>query len=120
MSYEASPGLLVSNEMSSSRIVALQHNLNRTGSYNTAVTKLDGKEFGSLLPEFFDAVLVDAPCSGEGTGFKSDAGTKRWREDKVLEIAHLQLSLLASAIHSCKVGGEIIYATCTLNPRENE
>ena len=67
-----------------------------------------------------DTVLIDAPCSGEGTGFKSDAGTKRRRLQTILEISHLQQSLLVSGIHACKPGGSIVYATCTINPRENE
>lgn len=114
------PWLVVSNEISSSRIVALQSNLNRTWVYNSAVTRLDGAKFGELLPDFFDKILVDAPCSGEGTWFKSDASTKRRREENVKEIAKLQYSLLVSAIKACKPWGEIVYATCTLNTRENE
>lgn len=115
-----SPGLVVSNEVSGSRIVALQSNLNRTGCYNSAVTQLDGTQFGNLTPEMFDKVLVDAPCSGEWTWFKSDVATKWRREENAQKIARLQYSLLSSAIKACKVWGTIVYATCTLNPRENE
>lgn len=97
-------GLIVSNEVSGSRLVSLQHNLNRCGIYPTAVTSMDGIAFGTVLPEFFDKVLVDAPCSGEGTGFKSDAGTKRRREEDIQKIARLQQQLLFSAINACKPG----------------
>ena len=115
-----SPWLVVSNEISWSRIIALQSNLNRTWSYNTAITQLDGAQFGNLLPDFFDKVLVDAPCSWEGRWFKSDASTKWRREENVQKIARLQSSLLTSAIKTCKPWGSIVYATCTLNPWENE
>ncbi len=111
---------VVSNEVSGSRIVALQHNLNRTSSYNTAVTSIQGWDWWIRTPLFFDHVLVDAPCSWEWTGFKSDAGTKRWREEQIHQIARLQKDLLTSAIKACKVGWTIIYSTCTINPRENE
>ena len=56
-------------------------NIQRCGLYNTLATKLDGSQIGNLYPEFFDAILVDAPCSGEGTGFKSDAAYK-WRKQE--------------------------------------
>ncbi len=111
---------VVSNEMSGSRIISLQSNLNRTAIYNGCVTNMSWSIFGSILPNFFDAVLVDAPCSGEGTGFKSDAWTKRWREELIHKIARTQKELLTSAIKTCKAGWYIVYATCTINPWENE
>ncbi len=111
---------VVSNEMSWSRIISLQHNLNRTWIYNSCVTNMSWSLFGGIAPNFFDGVLVDAPCSGEWTGFKSDAGTKRWREDLVHKIARVQKDLLTSAVKACKPWGYILYATCTINPWENE
>ncbi len=72
------------------------------------------------MPEFFDSILLDAPCSGEGTGFKSDFGTKFWDIRKVESIAKVQQQLLISAFKACKVGGSILYSTCTSNPLENE
>ena len=111
---------IVSNEMSGTRIIALQHNLNRTWIYNSCVTQMSGTQFGNIVPNFFDGILVDAPCSGEGTGFKSDAGTKRWREDLVHKIARVQKDLLISAVKACKPWWYIVYATCTINPWENE
>lgn len=116
----AHPGIVISNEINSTRMITLQSNLNRMGAYNTAVTNISWEKRAALLPNMCDAVLIDAPCSGEGTGFKSDAGTKRRRLQTILEISHLQQSLLVSGIHACKPGGSIVYATCTINPRENE
>lgn len=112
--------LVVCNEINTSRISALDHNIRRTWSYNTCTTSYSGEFFWENMEEKFDGVLVDAPCSGEGTGFKSDAGTKRRREETIHNIARTQKKLLESAILACKPWGYVVYATCTINPRENE
>jgi 16S rRNA (cytosine1407-C5)-methyltransferase len=75
---------------------------------------------GNLYPEYFDAILVDAPCSGEGTGFKSDAAYKWWKSESINKIVWLQEHIVTSAIKACKPGWIVIYSTCTLNPFENE
>jgi 16S rRNA C967 or C1407 C5-methylase (RsmB/RsmF family) len=111
---------VVSNEVSGSRIVSLQHNLNRTWCIASCVSSLQGGNRGNISHELFNHVLVDTPCSWEGTGFKSDDGLKRWREDNIHKIARLQKELLLSAIKACKVWWTVIYSTCTINPRENE
>lgn len=113
-------GIVVSNEVNATRMSALEHNIRRTGCYNTCTTAYSGEFFWESLPDFFDGVLVDAPCSGEWTWFKSDAGTKRRRQENAHKISRIQKSLLESAIKSCKPWGYIVYATCTINPRENE
>lgn len=87
---------------------------------NVVITNRDGTHIGNKAAETFDVVLLDAPCSGEGTGFKSDFGTKFWDLRKVEKIARVQQQLLISAVKACKVGGQIIYSTCTTNPIENE
>lgn len=115
-----SPWMIVCNEINNKRVVSLQHNLNRTSMYNTCITNMQGWVFGNLTPEFFNHVLVDAPCSGEWTWFKSAAGTKRRREENVHKIAVLQKEILCSAIKACKVWWNIVYSTCTINPWENE
>lgn len=111
---------VVSNEVSPSRIIALQANLNRMGIINSTVTSIQWWQWGNMVPYFFDHVLVDAPCSGEWTGFKSDAGTKWRREDTIHKIARTQKEILISAIKTCKVWWTIVYSTCTINPWENE
>ena len=73
-----------------------------------------------MYPEYFDAILVDAPCSGEGTGFKSDAAYKWRKEESINKIVGLQEHIVTSAVKACKPGGIIVYSTCTLNPFENE
>lgn len=111
---------VVSNEVNWSRIVPLQYNLNRIWVYNSTVTSIQWGLWWNAMPNFFDHILVDAPCSGEGTWFKSDDWIKWWREENVHKIAHLQKDLLSSAIKACKPWWTIIYSTCTINPRENE
>jgi len=86
---------------------------------NTAVTNIDGSRFGQEYPEFFDKILVDAPCSGEGMSYKTGGPISR-NENHIKSLARTQVKLLESAIHSCKVGGTIVYSTCTLNEIENE
>lgn len=114
------PGLVVANDISGPRLQTLAHNLNMQGAYNTAITKFNGSMFGKHLPEFFDHVLVDAPCSGEGTSFKSDTALSFWRQEDVNKIAGTQMQILISSLKTVKVGGTVVYSTCTLNPYENE
>lgn len=112
--------LIVANEFNAKRIPALGSNITRTGIYNTVITKYNGAMFGTNYPELFDAILLDAPCSGEGTGFKSDSAFKRRKQATVDKIARTQQMLLISAVKACKPWGSIVYSTCTLNPIENE
>lgn len=114
------PWLVVSNDVSSQRLLWLAHNLNRMWMYNSVLSNFNGFSFGKNAPETFDKILVDAPCSWEGTGFKSDSALKFWREEEINKIAWTQFQLLVSAIKSCKVWGTVVYSTCTLNPLENE
>lgn len=114
------PGIVVSNEFNKNRLMALQHNLNRTQSRNTAITCYNGTQFWVLAPNFFDLVLVDAPCSWEWTGFKSDSAQKFWRQEEIKKIAWIQHQLLVSALKTTKPWGYLLYSTCTLNPYENE
>lgn len=114
------PGVVWWNDVDSKRLISRASNIQRCGLYNTVATKMDASQFGNLYPEFFDAILVDAPCSGEGTGFKSDAAYKRRKEESINKIVGLQWHIISSAVKACKVWGIIIYSTCTLNPYENE
>lgn len=81
------PGLVRSNDVDSKRLRTLGTNLNRIGTYNSMVTQIDGSAIGNMFPEKFDAVLIDAPCSGEGTCFKSDFALKRWKEESINKVA---------------------------------
>lgn len=110
---------IIANEPLNPRRKALIYNINRTWMINTAVTNIDGSRFGQEYPEFFDKILVDAPCSGEGMSYKTGGPISR-NENQIKSLARTQVKLLESAIHACKVGGTIVYSTCTLNEIENE
>jgi 16S rRNA C967 or C1407 C5-methylase (RsmB/RsmF family) len=111
---------LISNEIDSWRKKALESNLHRCGIYNVWVIQQDGCIIWDKLPETFDKVLVDAPCSWEWMQYKSDK--KIWQRDekKSKKLSNLQIQLLISWLKSLKVWGELVYSTCTTNVLENE
>ena len=113
-------GGIVANEYSASRVKVLHANINRCGVANTALTHFDGRVFGAALPETFDAILLDAPCSGEGVVRKDPDAMSNWSKESVLEIAATQRELITSAFHALKPGGVLVYSTCTLNAQENQ
>ncbi|MBD1556808.1 16S rRNA (cytosine(1407)-C(5))-methyltransferase RsmF [Vibrio sp. S9_S30] len=113
-------GALVANEFSASRIKGLYSNIQRCGVRNVALTNFDGRVFGGWLPEKFDAILLDAPCSGEGTIRKDPDAMNNWSKESVMDIAHTQKDLIESAFHALKPGGVLVYSTCTLNLEENQ
>tara|TARA_Y100000310_G_C20685077_1_gene818459 strand:- start:1521 stop:2516 length:996 start_codon:yes stop_codon:yes gene_type:complete len=117
-------GTIIANEISMSRIGILNSNLERCGVANTMVTRKEGVAFcNKLLKKTnfrFDKILVDAPCSGEGTLRKSPKTFLMWNINMINKIASTQRKLAESALKLLKVGGEMIYSTCTLSPEENE
>jgi len=113
-------GLIIANEFSSSRIKMLHSNIQRCGIKNVALTHFDARVFGNWLPETFDAILLDSPCSGEGTIRKDKNAMKNWSETSIKEIAVMQKELINSAFHALKPGGFLIYSTCTLSHEENQ
>ncbi|MBU2898860.1 16S rRNA (cytosine(1407)-C(5))-methyltransferase RsmF [Vibrio hepatarius] len=113
-------GVIVANEFSSSRVKALHANVQRCGIRNTALSNYDGRVFGGWLPECFDAVLIDAPCTGEGTVRKDPDAMKNWSKETVLTISETQKDLIDSAFHALKPGGVMVYSTCTLSVEENQ
>lgn len=113
-------GGIVANEYSASRVKVLHANISRCGVTNTALTHFDGRVFGAALPETFDAILLDAPCSGEGVVRKDPDAMSNWSEESVADIATTQRELINSAFHALKPGGVMVYSTCTLNAQENQ
>ncbi|TQF70230.1 16S rRNA (cytosine(1407)-C(5))-methyltransferase RsmF [Pseudoalteromonas luteoviolacea] len=113
-------GLLVANEFSSSRLKVLAANMKRMGVSNCALSHFDGKIFGDYMFECFDHILLDAPCSGEGTVRKDPNALKNWSIESNVEIAEVQKSLIKSAFLALKPGGTLVYSTCTLTPLENQ
>ena len=113
-------GLLVANEYSASRIKGLSANLQRLGVANTAITHFAGQALADVVPETFDAILLDAPCGGEGTIRKDPDALKNWSWQHIDEISAVQRQLLHAAFTALKVGGVLVYSTCTLNHQENQ
>jgi len=113
-------GAILANEFSASRVKVLHANISRCGISNVALTHFDGRVFGAALPETFDAILLDAPCSGEGVVRKDPDALKNWSVASNLEIAATQQELIDSAFHALRPGGTLVYSTCTLNQEENE
>lgn len=114
-------GRIIANDNSHIRIFRLKANLETQGAENTVVTQTQGQIFWQDYPEYFDRTLVDVPCSMEGR-FLTDQPKSflHWTPKKVKELAERQRFLLRSAISATKVGGTIVYSTCTLSPEENE
>ncbi|MGJ8582133.1 MAG: 16S rRNA (cytosine(1407)-C(5))-methyltransferase RsmF [Psychromonas sp.] len=113
-------GLVIANEYSSSRIKMLHANIQRCGIQNVALTHFDAAVFGQWLPNTFDAILLDAPCSGEGTVRKDKHAMKNWAQSAIESIAVTQKSLIQSAFQALKPGGIMVYSTCTLSLEENQ
>lgn len=113
-------GGIVANEYSASRVKVLHANISRCGVKNVALTHFDGRVFGAALPESFDAILLDAPCSGEGVVRKDPDAMSNWSPESVAAIAETQRDLIESAFHALAPGGIMIYSTCTLNTQENQ
>lgn len=113
-------GTLVANDADPGRLSNLSFNLDRMGIYNTVVTHLDGTLAGKRYPEYFDRVLLDAPCSALGVLANKPDVLNWWAQNKVAKFAALQEKLLISAIKALKPGGRLVYSTCTLTKEENE
>jgi 16S rRNA C967 or C1407 C5-methylase (RsmB/RsmF family)/NOL1/NOP2/fmu family ribosome biogenesis protein len=110
--------LLVSNEVIGSRAAILAENITKWGVGNTIVTQNDPSRFASL-PGFFDIVVIDAPCSGEGM-FRSPLAVKEWSVANTRLCSERQRRIVMESWPALKPGGILIYSTCTFNPGENE
>jgi 16S rRNA C967 or C1407 C5-methylase (RsmB/RsmF family)/NOL1/NOP2/fmu family ribosome biogenesis protein len=113
-----SGNLLVSNEVIRSRASILAETITKWGSANTIVTQSDPSVFGRLTG-YFDIILVDAPCSGEGM-FRSDVAINEWSVDNTAHCSDRQKRILMDIWPALKENGILIYSTCTFNPSENE
>ncbi len=118
----ADEGLLVANDDNLGRLAPLRTNLDRLGVTCAAVTNQDARHY-SLQPfgfDSFDAALVDAPCSGEGTIRKNPDAVDGWSEGFLESISSVQTGILRRAIQATRPGGHVVYSTCTFAPEENE
>lgn len=113
-------GLLISNEYYSSRAKILSQNIERIGIRNAVVINESTDHVAELFPEFFDKVMVDAPCSGEGMFRKDEAACGEWSLEQVKVCADRQAEILDNAAKILKPGGVMVYSTCTFSVEENE
>jgi len=116
-------GTLVANEISLGRIKILASNTERCGVTNMIITKKEGAALCMKLKNLgftFDKILVDAPCSGEGTLRSTPLTYKMWNIHTVRKLSSIQKNLVINALEILKPGGELIYSTCTHAPEENE
>ena len=113
-------GMLVSNDISASRAKALLKNIEINGIPNALIVNEAPHKLAENFPEFFDKILVDAPCSGEGMFRKEPAIIKNWEQYGVGYYSKLQREILPSAIKMLKPGGYMVYSTCTFSTLEDE
>ena len=111
-------GCLVTNEVIRSRASVLAENITRWGLHNTLVTNNDPSAF-TKLNGFFDMIVVDAPCSGEGM-FRDKTAVREWKESNAAMCSERQRRIVMDVWPALKQGGIMIYSTCTFNPAENE
>lgn len=113
-------GLLVSNEIIPGRAKILSQNIERMGIRNCVVCNESPDRMEKFFPAFFDRIVVDAPCSGEGMFRKDDTAIAEWSPEHVQMCAERQVTILESAAGMLKPGGMLVYSTCTFAPAENE
>lgn len=113
-------GFLVCNEINPKRAKILSRNIERMGVANALVTNEHPETLASRFPGFFDRVLVDAPCSGEGMFRKVEAAVTDWSQETVQMCARRQREILDSAARLVRPGGRLVYSTCTFAPEEDE
>lgn len=119
-SYLQGTGLLVTNEINRKRVKVLAENVERFGVNSALILNDAPATLSPVFPDFFDKVLVDAPCSGEGMFRKDPAAMDYWSLDYVEECATRQRQILTEAVKMVKPGGQLIYSTCTFAPEEDE
>ncbi len=116
----AGEGILICNEIHPQRAKILAENIERMGVCNGIVTNETPAHLAEMFPGYFDKILVDAPCSGEGMFRKNVEAVTEWSEDNVKLCAARQDEVLACAEKMLRPGGRIVYSTCTFAPAENE
>lgn len=113
-------GLLISNEIHPARAKILSENIERMGIRNAIVTNETPEHLSEIFVEYFDRILVDAPCSGEGMFRKNEDAMTEWSKENVTLCAERQDGILSHAASMLRPGGRLVYSTCTFAPEENE
>lgn len=112
-------GLLISNEYVKKRAQILSSNIERMGCSNVIVTSASAEALAQVFPLYFDCILVDAPCSGEGMMRRDEIAVTEWSEENVRLCAERQQEILSAAVQMLRPGGRLVYSTCTFEPMEN-
>lgn len=120
LSYLGNTGVLVSNEIDTKRSKVLVENLERFGARNYVVTNTSAEQLAKVFSAYFDLIVLDAPCSGEGMFRKDDRAIAQWHKDYPAQMASCQKTILAAAISMLAPGGQLVYSTCTWSVAENE
>lgn len=120
LAAKAQGGVLFSNEIVPARASVLAGNLERMGAINAIVTNAEPKTICERLSGLCDAVLVDAPCAGEAMFRKDEQAVRDWSVEHVETCAARQRAILEDAAAAVKPGGQLLYATCSFSPQENE
>ena len=113
-------GFLVANDISAKRAKALQKNIELFGVKNSLITTEYPEKLATFFPAFFDKILIDAPCSGEGMFRKDPSMVKSWNEDSPAQYAAMQEDIVRHALPMLASGGYLLYSTCTFSPMEDE
>jgi len=113
-------GFIVANDVNRQRCGALIKNIEQMGITNAAVLNETPERLRETFAGYFDKILIDAPCSGEGMFRKDPEAVRNYTKYKSERLAAVQKSILFNANHMLKPGGEIMYSTCTFSPVENE
>lgn len=113
-------GILICNEINAARAKILSENVERMGIRNAIVTNESTDKLAQVFGEYFDKIMVDAPCSGEGMFRKNDNACDEWSLENVSICADRQDMILDNADHMLAPGGRIVYSTCTFAPKEDE
>lgn len=118
--YLQGRGFLVCNEIHKARAKILSENVERMGVWNACVTNEAPEKLSGFFPEYFDKILVDAPCSGEGMFRKNEEASSEWSPENVAMCAKRQDGILDEAAKMLRPGGRLVYSTCTFAPDEDE
>jgi len=113
-------GVIIVNEINYKRISSLIHNVKKCGLLNEVIILLPGEKIGDVLPNYFDKILLDPPCSAEGTIRKSKKVLYHWGLKNIQKMSRIQKGLIVSSFRALKPGGIMVYSTCTVAPEENE
>ena len=120
LSYLDNTGLLVSNEINPKRSKILVENIERFGARNVIVTNTSADKLAKVFKNYFDTIVFDGPCSGEGMFRKDPDAIQYWHKEYPSELAQLQKDILSDGLKMLAPGGQLIYSTCTWSPEENE